>query len=259
MLSASFSRRNCWIKGNAEWRKNSTIQLQEIDLRRIILERIRPYGREERSSFENILILSPDPWTQPGVKNYSTRYHLRPISSTPVILLSNFLHTPSSPYRFLLFRSMARALSTLVVPVDACWRLEDSSANARIRIGPCSERKRGVTHARINWPVAFQDPSSRIVSRWPQGLKEEGVGQRCWNKKRDYIVRLQGCNFSVIRFLSFWFVLVCFTSELIIVIGILEGGEERRGGWMEDRYWKKILRPAGCKTLKRFRRVRVTY
>lgn len=117
MLSASFSRRNCWIKGNAEWRKNSTIQLQEIDLRRIILERIRSYGREERSSFENILILSPDPWTQPGVKNYSTRYHLRPISSTPVILLSNFLHTPPSPYRFLLFRSMARALSTLVVPV----------------------------------------------------------------------------------------------------------------------------------------------
>lgn len=120
--------------------------------------------------------------------------------------------------------------------VDACWRLEDSSANARIRIGPCSERKRGVTHARINRPVAFQDPSSRIVSRWPQGLKEEGVGQRCWNKKRDYIVRLQGCNFSVIRFPPFWFVLVCFTSELIIVIGILEGGEERRGGWMEDRW-----------------------
>lgn len=241
MLSASFSRRNCWIKGNAEWRKNSTIQLQEIDLRRIILERIRlilrTRGKIQLRKYFNFI---------PRPLDAARRQELfHALSPSPDLFDTRNppLEFPPHPFFSLSFSFISfdgsRSFDTRCTcraRVDACWRLEDSSANARIRIGPCSERKRGVTHARINRPVAFQDPSSRIVSRWPQDLKEEGVGQRCWNKERDYIVRLQGCNFSVIRFLSFWFVLVCFTSELIIVIGILEGGEERREGWMEDRW-----------------------
>lgn len=213
MLSASFSRRNCWIKGNAEWRKNSTIQLQEIDLRRIILERIRlilrTRGKIQLRKYFNFI---------PRPLDAARRQELfHALSPSPDLFDARNppLEFPPHPSFSLSFSFISfdgsRSFDTHCTcraRVDACWRLEDSSANARIRIGPCSERKRGVTHARINRPVAFQDPSSRIVSRWPQGLKEEGVGQRCWNKKRDYIVRLQGCNFSVIRFLSFWFVLV---------------------------------------------------
>lgn len=134
MLSASFSRRNCWIKGNAEWRKNSTIQLQEIDLRRIILERIRlilrTRGKIQLRKYFNFI---------PRPLDAARRQELfHALSPSPdlfnVILLSNFLHTPPSPYRFLLFRSMARALSTLVVPVvHASMRVDAWKIPPRMR------------------------------------------------------------------------------------------------------------------------------
>lgn len=87
--------RNRFAKDNP-W-KNSALRTRgKIQLRKYFNFIPRPLDAARRQELFHALSPSPDLFDA---------------------LLSNFLHTPPSPYRFLLFRSMARALSTLVVPV----------------------------------------------------------------------------------------------------------------------------------------------
>lgn len=137
---------------------------------------------------------------------------------------------------------MARALLTLVAPVvvarparvNACWRFEDTHAGRKNLV---EEVWRTVE---LTGLLPF--PGSRIVSRWPQGRAgwDNDVGTRSVSILLGYkVVTFRRYDFP--PFL--WFVLVCFTSELIIVIGY---PLERRGRRGRQAFEKDT---AGCKTL----------